>query len=129
MSRLADRLLIACAMIALPFAAEASPSLSVFLKGYYTDYQIVLDCLGKAHLTSADAETAKSAIAKIEAYYLHRDPSINKDRLQKEAVANKNQGFKMLDTTNKVDVGQYCRVSLNELVAKEQEIEGSSAAK
>jgi hypothetical protein len=32
-------------------------------------------------LTAADAATAKDAMAKIEAYYLQRDSSINKDKV------------------------------------------------
>jgi hypothetical protein len=57
---------------------------------------------------------------------LQRDASLNKDRLLKEAVANKDQGFKMVAATRKVDLKQYCRVSLNELLTKAREIDDNA---
>ena len=90
---------------------------------------MVKQCLEQAQLPPDDAETAKAAIAKIETHYLQRDASLNKDRLLKEAVANKDQGFKMVAATRKVDLKQYCRVSLNELLTKAQEIDSSTRPK
>jgi hypothetical protein len=101
-------------------------NLSVSLKNFYTEYEVVKQCLDQAQLPPDDAETAKAAMAKIETHYLQRDTSINKDRLLKEAVANKDQGFKMVAATRKVDLRQYCRVSLNELLIKAEEIEASA---
>jgi len=68
MQRSAARLLLTAFAILLPLGASAAGNLSVFLKNYYTDYAIVLDCSGKSHLSPADAEAAKGAITKIEAY-------------------------------------------------------------
>ncbi|MGA8691176.1 MAG: hypothetical protein WB662_15015, partial [Methyloceanibacter sp.] len=85
---------------------------SVYLKNYYTDYEIVRDCSDHDHLTAADAEMAKNAISKIEAYYLHQDPSINKDSLWKEAASNKDAALKMITLTKKVDPRQFCHASL-----------------
>ena len=96
MVRFADRLLITCcATLLWSLAAHAAPQLSMYLKNYYADYQIVEDCSNQAQLTAADAQTAKDAMAKIEAYYLHRDASIDKDRVLKQAVSNKNAAYKM----------------------------------
>ena len=66
MQRSTGCLVLACLAILLPLGASAAGNLSVFLKNYYTDYAIVVDCSGKSHLSPADAEAAKSAIAKIE---------------------------------------------------------------
>ena len=96
MPRICGYLLLASLAILLPLGAQAAPGLSVSLKNYYTDYEIVVECSGKAHLTAEDAAAAKSAIAKIEAHYLNRDPSINKEGLLKQAVSNKNAAFKMV---------------------------------
>ena len=129
MLRLTDRFLLACCLALLPLAAHAAPSLSVFLKGYYTDYEVVRDCSDQAHLTAADAQTAKDAMAKIEAYYLHRDASIDKDKLVKQAVSNKNVAFKMMKETSKVDARQFCRGTLNDLVSKLHEIDADATPK
>ena len=86
-----------------------------------------MECSGKAHLTAADAEAAKSAIAKIEAHYLNRDPSINKEHLLKEAVSNKNAAFKMVKGQNQVEAGRFCKASLNDLVGKLRELDPVSA--
>ena len=61
-------------------------------------------------------------MAKIEAYYLKRNSSINKDKVMKQAVTNKNQAFKMMKETTKVDARQFCRASLNDLVSKVSEM-------
>jgi hypothetical protein len=129
MVRLADRLVIACCATLLSLAAHAAPSLSVYLKNYYTEYEVVRGCSDQAHLTAADAEMAKDAMAKIEAYYLHRDSAINKDSLMKQAVSNKNVAFKMMKETNKVDPRQFCRGSLNDLVSKLREIDADATPK
>lgn len=128
MQRSPSCLLLACLAIAVPLGASAAGNLSVFLKNYYTDYEIVLDCSGKSHLSPADAEAAKSAIAKIEAYYLNRDPSLDKDHLLKQAAANKKDAFKMVGTQTKIEAGRFCKASLNDLVGKLREIDPTAAA-
>jgi len=127
MQRSAARLLLTAFAILLPLGAFAAGNLSVFLKNYYTDYAIVLDCSGKSHLSPADAEAAKGAITKIEAYYLNRDPSLDKAHLLKQATANKNDAFKMVGTQTKVEAGRFCKASLNDLVGKLREIEPAAA--
>lgn len=127
MSRFAYRLVLACCAALLPLAAHAAISLSNFLKNYYTEYQVVKDCTARNHLSSADEAKAKEAIAKIESYYLHRDASIKKDSLMKVAVAHKNAAFKMMMETDKVDMRQFCRGSLNDLVSKVHDIEADAA--
>lgn len=124
-----NRWLLVCCVIGITQSAYAASNLAVFLKNFYTDYEVVKQCSGQAQLTPSDVETAKTAMAAIEKHYLQRDASLDKGRLQQEAVANKNAGFKMVNTTRKVDLGQYCRVSLNELVGKEREIDGAGTAK
>ncbi len=112
--------------VALIAHGAQGANLSVSLRNFYTEYEVVKQCLDQAQLPPDDAETAKAAIAKIETHYVQRDTSINKDRLRKEAAANKDQGFKMVAATRKVDLRQYCRVSLNELLTKAQEIEANA---
>ncbi len=128
MPRFSGYLLLAPLAILLPLGAQAVPGLSVSLKNYYTDYEIVVECSGKSHLTAADAEAAKTAIAKIEAYYLNRDPAIDKAGLLKQAVSNKNAAFKMVKSQNPVEAGRFCKASLNVLVGKLHEIELASTA-
>jgi hypothetical protein len=111
------------------FAAEAKTNLGIYLKNYYTEYQVVKDCATRRYLSQADADKAKAVMAKIEAYYLKRDPSIKKDSLMKQAVIHKNQAFKMMQETGKVDRGQFCRSCLNDLIGKVKDIESESQAK
>jgi hypothetical protein len=75
--------------------------------------------------SAADAELAKTAMAKIETHYLARDSRINKDALLKAAVANKNEGFRIATRGSKVDLRQYCRATLKELLDKAEEIDAS----
>ncbi len=128
MPRFSGYLLLASSIGLLPFGAYAAPGLAVFLKGYYTDYEIVLECSGQEHLTPADADAAKAAIAKIEAHYLSRDPSINKEHLLKQAASNKNAAFKMVQGQSPVEAGRFCKASLNDLVGKLHELEPDAAA-
>ena len=129
MSRTSARALVACLAGLLSLSAHAGPGMAVYLRSYYTEYEVILDCSDQDHLTAADAATAKDAMAKIEAYYLQRDSSINKDKVMKQAVTNKNQAFKMMKETTKVDARQFCRASLNDLVSKVNEIADASAKK
>jgi hypothetical protein len=129
MSRFAYRLVVACCAASLPLAAHAAAKLSIYLQNYYTEYQVVTDCAGHAHLSAADAAKAKDAMTKIEAYYLRRDPSIKKDVLMKQAVVHKNAAFKIMRETTKVDTRQFCLVSLNDLIGKAHDILSGVAPK
>jgi hypothetical protein len=128
MVRLTARLLLVCSGVLLPLAAHAA-ALSIYLRNYYTEYQVVKDCTDRAQLSAEDAAKAKDAMAKIEAYYLQRDTSINKDKLVKQAVSNKNQAFKMMKETTKIDAREFCRGSLNDLVNKLHDIEADATVK
>jgi hypothetical protein len=128
MVRLTARLLLVCSGVLLPLVAHAA-SLSIYLRNYYTEYQVVKDCTDRAQLSAEDAAKAKDAMAKIEAYYLQRDTSINKDKLVKQAVSNKNQAFKMMKETTKIDAREFCRGSLNDLVNKLHDIEADATVK
>jgi hypothetical protein len=101
-------------------------NLSTSLKNFYAEYEVVKQCAEEAQLTAGDAELAKTAIDKIEAHYLRRDASINKERLLKAAIADKDEGFRIATRGAKTDLRPYCRVSLKELLAKADEIEASS---
>jgi hypothetical protein len=127
MFRLADRLLLPCCAILLPLAAHTSPQLSVHLRNYYTEYQVIKECAARANLPAEDAATAKAAIAKIEAYYLRRDSTIDKASLRKQAIKNKNAAFKMLSGTDKVDPREFCLGSLHDLLGKSRDIIADSA--
>lgn len=98
-------------------------SLSTSLKNFYAEYEVVKQCAEQAQLTAADAELAKAAIAKIEAHYLQRDASIDKERVLKAAIADKNEGIRIATRNHNSDLKHYCRVSLKELLAKADEIE------
>ena len=100
-------------------------SLSTSLKNFYAEYEVVKQCAEQAQLTATDAELAKAAIAKIEAHYLQRDASIDKERVLKEAVADKNDGFRIATRNSGSDLKYYCRVSLKELLAKAEEVDPS----
>ncbi|MGH6866323.1 MAG: hypothetical protein ACREDO_09185 [Methyloceanibacter sp.] len=100
-------------------------NLSASLRNFYAEYEIVLQCQEQAELGAADAALAKAAIAKIEMHYLQRDSSIDKDRLLKEAVAHKDEGFRIATRSGRSDLRPYCRMSLNELLAKAEEIDPS----
>lgn len=122
------KLAVLAGILLLPASAgqAATPHLGIYLKAYYIDYEIIKDCATRGHLSDKDVENAKAALAKIEADYLRRDPEIKKDVLMKQATSNKNTGFKMIYETGKVDLRQYCRASLNDIVGKLQDIETGS---
>lgn len=100
-------------------------SLSASLRNFYTEYEVVKQCEQQAHLSAADTENAKQAIAKIEAHYLQRDARIDKDVLLKEAVVNKDEGFRIATRGLKNNLREYCRVSFNDLMTKAQEIDAA----
>jgi hypothetical protein len=129
MPRLAYRFSLAACAILLPLGAQASTHLGLYLKTYYTDYLVVKDCSDQHHLSPDDVAKAKDALSKIEAYYVHRDPEINKDKLMKLAIANKAAAYKIMRETQKVDAGVYCRSTLNDLKSKLHDIETDATAK
>ena len=130
MPQLAKRLFLASCACLLSLPAQADqPHLGLYLKTYYTDFQVVKDCAAQHHLTDADVARAKDALAKIEAYYVKRDPAINKDKLMRQALANNKVAYKMMAETQKVDAGVFCRSSLNDLKSKLRDIEADATAK
>lgn len=102
-------------------------TLSVSLKNYYAEYEIVRQCRELAQLSAAEAGAAGAAMTKIEAYYLKRDASLDTDSLLKQAVADKNDSFKIVGRSGTSGLRPYCRMSLNELLTKAREVapEGS----
>lgn len=106
----------------LPLLAYNSPHLSVYFRDYYTEYQVIKECAARAKLTPEDAASAKAAMTKIEAYYLHRDSTIDKAHVRKQAIKNKDAAFKILDETEKVDPREFCLGSLHDLLGKSREI-------
>ncbi|MFZ0398692.1 MAG: hypothetical protein WBF49_06835 [Methyloceanibacter sp.] len=129
MPQLAKRLFLASCACLLSLSAQASTHLGVYLKTYYTDFQLVTDCAAHHRLTAADVAKAKDALAKIEAYYLRRDPAINKDKLMKQALANNKVAYKMMAETQKVDPGVFCRSSMNDLMSKLRDIDADATVK
>ncbi|HSD93069.1 MAG TPA: hypothetical protein VLB11_08600 [Methyloceanibacter sp.] len=98
-------------------------NLSVSLKNFYAEFEVVKQCAEQAQLTAADADLAKTAIAKVEAHYLERDASIDKDRVLKAAIADKDEGFRIATRNRNSDLRHYCRLSLKELLTKAEEID------
>jgi hypothetical protein len=113
--------ILACCVVAMSGSAFAV-SLSHSLKNYYAEYEIVLHCQTLSQLSADDAEAAKSAIAKIETYYLNKDSSIDKAPLLKAAIADKDEGFRILARSGPSGLRPYCRQSLHELLTKVEEI-------
>ena len=97
-------------------------SLSVSLKNYYAEYEIVLQCRELVQLSAEESGAAGVAMAKIEAYYLERDASLDKERLLKQAVADKNDSFKIVGRSGSSGLRPYCRMSLNELLMKARDV-------
>jgi hypothetical protein len=112
---------LACCVVLMSGSA-LGVSLSASLKNYYAQYEIVLQCEEQAQLSTADADAAEAAIEKIEAYYLKRDSSIDKNHLLDQAVADKNEGFRILARSGPSGLRPYCRQSLRELLGKAEEI-------
>jgi hypothetical protein len=96
-------------------------SLSASLKNYYAEYEIVLECEEQAQLSEADGDAAEAAIDAIEAYYIKKDSSIDKDQLLDQAAADKDEGFRIMARSGE-GLRPYCRQSLRELLVKAQEV-------
>lgn len=117
----------ACLLVLAGLLASAGPSaaaisLSVALKNYYAEYEIVQQCARRSQLTGEDVEAAGAAMTKIEKYYLGRDEKLNKARLKKQATKDKNDSFKILSRSGASGLRPYCQMSLNELLRKAQEV-------
>jgi hypothetical protein len=102
--------------------ADAAISLAVALKNYYAEYEIVQQCARRSQLTVEDVETAGTAMAAIEKYYFGRDDGLNKAHLKKQAIADKNYSFKILERSGESGFRPYCQMSLNELLRKATEV-------
>jgi hypothetical protein len=119
--------IFACCVVCGAWGAHAS-NLSGALRNFYAEYEIVLQCQAQAQVTAADADAAKSAIAAIERYYLQKDAKIDKASVKKQATADKNEGFRILARSGKGGLRPYCQVSLNDLLAKAEEVAPKSAS-
>ena len=111
---------LAVCLMAMSGGALAG-NLSASLKNYYASYEIVLDCEQQSQITTAEADAAEVAIDKIEAYYLKRDSSIDKDHLLDLAEADKDEGFRIMARSGG-GLRPYCRQSLKDLLTKAEEI-------
>ena len=112
-----------CAVLASGSAFAVS--LSTSLKNYYAEFEIVLDCEVKDHLSTAEVDAAEAAMDKIEDYYLKRDSSLDPDSLLKEAVADKDEGFRIMARSGG-GLRPYCQQSLRALLIKAKEIDPAS---
>ena len=113
-------LMAGATVLAVP--ANAAISLAVALKNNYAAYEIVAQCARQAQLTQEDVETAGTAMAAIEAYYLGRDSGLDKAHLKRLAVDDKNDSFKILARSGASGFRPYCQMSLNELLRKAEEV-------
>lgn len=114
--------LVLAGLVLAAVPADAAISLSVALKNYYAEYEIVQQCARRSQLTGEDVETAGAAMSKIEKHYFGRDEKLNKKRLQKQAADDKNDSFKILARSGATGLRPYCQMSLNELLRKAQEV-------
>lgn len=108
--------------------AHAAISLAVALKNYYAEYEIVQTCALRSQLSAEDVEAAGTAMSAIEKYYYGRDDSLNKAHLVKQAIADKNDSFKILERSGDTGFRPYCQMSLNELLRKAKEVGTAKAA-
>ena len=120
--------MVLAGVIAMAVPAWAAISLSVALKNYYAEYEIVEQCARQSQLTQEDVATAGTAIEAIEKHYFGRDNGLNKARLKRQAVADKNDSFKILERSGESGFRPYCQMSLNELVRKAREVGGPAAS-
>ena len=109
-------------LVVLVSQVALASNLSISLKNYYAEYEVALQCQLQDQLSAEDTEAAKKAIAKVEAYYLKRDSKIKKDHLLKLAIADKNEGFRIMARSGDDGLRAYCRQSLNDLLSKADDI-------
>jgi hypothetical protein len=108
-----------CVMLASGGALAGN--LSGSLKNYYAQFEIVLDCEEQEQVTTAEADAAEAAMDKIESYYLKKDSSIDKESLLDQAVADKDEGFRIMARSGG-GLRPYCRQSLHDLLDKAEQI-------
>jgi hypothetical protein len=111
--------LVVC--LVLMSGSASAVSLSAALKNYYAEFEIVVECEVQDQLSAEDADAAEAAIDKIEDYYLKKDASIDTEHLQKQAAADKDEGFRIMARSGG-GLRPYCRQSLHELLTKADEI-------
>jgi hypothetical protein len=116
---------LAVCMVLMSGSALAG-NLSASLKNYYAQFEIVVTCEEQDQLTTAEADAAEAAMDKIEAYYLKKDSSIDKDDLLDQAAADKDEGLRIMSRSGG-GLRPYCRQSLRDLLNKAEEI-GAVAA-
>jgi hypothetical protein len=109
-------------LVVLVSQVALASNLSISLKNYYAEYEVALQCQLQGKLSTEDTDAAKTAIAKVEAYYLKRDSKIKKDHLLKLAIADKNEGFRIMARSGDDGLRAYCRQSLNDLLSKADDI-------
>lgn len=116
---------LAVCMVLMSGSALAG-NLSASLKNYYAQFEIVVTCEEQDQLTTAEADAAEAAMDKIEAYYLKKDSSIDKDDLLDQAAADKDEGLRIMSRSGG-GLRPYCRQSLRDLLDKAEEL-GTVAA-
>ncbi len=116
---------LAVCMVLMSGSALAG-NLSASLKNYYAQFEIVVTCEEQDQLTTAEADAAEAAMDKIEAYYLKKDSSIDKDDLLDQAAADKDEGLRIMSRSGG-GLRPYCRQSLRDLLNKAEEL-GTVAA-
>jgi hypothetical protein len=109
-------------LVVLVWQVALASNFALSLKNYYAEYEVALQCQLQGKLSTEDTDAAKTAIAKIEAYYLKRDSKIKKDHLLKLAIADKNEGFRIMARSGDDGLRAYCRQSLNDLLSKADDI-------
>jgi hypothetical protein len=109
-------------LVVLVSQAALASNFALSLKNYYAEYEVALQCQLQGKLSTEDTDAAKTAIEKVEAYYLKRDSKIKKDHLLKLAIADKNEGFRIMARSGDDGLRAYCRQSLNDLLSKADDI-------
>jgi len=109
-------------LVMLVSQVALASNFALSLKNYYAEYEVALQCQLQGQLSTEDTDAAKTAIAKVEAYYLKRDSKIKKDHLLKLAIADKNEGFRIMARSGDDGLRAYCRQSLNDLLSKADDI-------
>jgi len=109
-------------LVVLVSQVALASNFALSLKNYYAEYEVALQCQLQGQLSAEDTDAAKTAIAKVEAYYLKRDSKIKKDHLLKLAIEDKNEGFRIMARSGDDGLRAYCRQSLNDLLSKADDI-------
>jgi len=116
-------------LVVLVSQAALASNLSISLKNYYAEYEVALQCQLQGQLSTEDTDAAKTAIAKIEKYYLKRDSKLRKDHLLKLAILDKNEGFRIMARSGDDGLRAYCRQALNDVLTKADDISQVASGK